>query len=64
MFGLVNAGVQILVDEIRISVCNKLTSLKSVPCVISLMTVLKVSATPGIVTTKIGSWADIRAGSP
>jgi len=28
------------------------------------MTVLKVSATPGIVTTKIGSWADICAGCP
>ena len=42
--------------------CKKLTSLKSVPCVISSMTVLKVSATPGIVTTKIGSWVDISAG--
>jgi len=41
---------------------NKLTSLKSVPCVFSSMTVLKVSATPPIVTTKIGSWADISAG--
>jgi len=28
------------------------------------MTVLKVSAIPGIVTTKIGSWADISAGCP
>ena len=43
---------------------NKLTSLKSVPCVISSKEVLKVYATPGILTTKIGSWADISAGSP
>jgi len=46
------------------SACNRLTSLKSVPCVISSMTVLEVSATPGIVTTEIGSWANISAGCP
>jgi len=46
------------------SVCNKLVSLTAIPCVISSMTVLKVTATPGIVTTKIGSRADISAGCP
>jgi len=46
------------------SACNKLTSLKSVPCVISSITLLKVSATPGIVTTRIGSRAEISAGCP
>ena len=46
------------------SLCNTLTSLKSVPCVISPMTLLKVSATLGIVTTRICSTAEISAGSP
>jgi len=45
-------------------VCNKLTSLNSVQCVISSMTVVKVSATPGMVTTWIGSKADTSAGCP
>jgi hypothetical protein len=39
-------------------------NLKSVPRVISSMTLVKVSATLDIVTTKIGSWADVRAGCP
>jgi len=46
------------------SVCNMLTSLKLVACVTSSMTVLKVSATPGIVTTMIDSSAYISAGCP
>jgi len=46
------------------SVSNKFTSLNSVPCVISLMTVLKLSATPGIATTMIGSRAETSAGWP
>jgi hypothetical protein len=45
-------------------VCNKLTIVKLVTCIMSSMTVLKVSATQGILTTKIGSWADIRPGCP
>jgi len=45
-----------------LSASHKLTSLKSVPCVISPMTVLEVSVTPVIVTTYLGSWADIHAG--
>ena len=46
------------------SVCNKLTNLKLVTCVFSVMTLLKVSATEGIVTTNICSRAEISAGSP
>jgi hypothetical protein len=46
------------------SACNKLTSLKSVQYVISLMTNLKVSATMSIVTTRIGSRVEISAGCP
>jgi len=42
--------------------CNKLTSLKLVPCVILSMTLLKLSATSGILTTRIGSRAAISAG--
>jgi len=49
--------------RLAFSGCNKLISLKSDPCVISSMTLLKVSATPGIVTTRIGSRAEISAGS-
>jgi len=59
---LVNTGFQILVGGIHISRCNQWTSLKSVPCVISSMTLLMVSATLDIVTTRIGSRADISAG--
>jgi len=39
-------------------------SLKSVPYVILSMTLLNVSATLGIVTTRIGSKADVSAGCP
>jgi len=46
------------------SASNKLICLKSVPYVISSMTLLNVSATPGIVTTRIGSNADVSAGCP
>jgi hypothetical protein len=46
------------------SACNKLTRLKSVPCVILSITHLKDSATPGIVTTRIGSCGEINAGFP
>jgi len=46
------------------SACTTLTRLNSVPRVISSITVLKVSATPGIVTTRIGSRAEISAGCP
>jgi len=42
----------------------KLTSWKSVYCVIPSMTVLKISATQGIETTRIGSRADRSAGCP
>jgi len=44
--------------------CHKLTNLNLVPCVILLMTVLKLTATPGIVTTTIGSKPDTNAGFP
>ena len=44
------------------SVCNKLMSFKSVPCVNHSMTVLNMSATSGIVTTMISSSADTCAG--
>jgi len=43
---------------------NQLTSLTSVLCVISSITLLNVSATTGIVTTKIGSSAEISTGCP
>ena len=46
------------------SVCNKFTSLTSVTYVIPSMTFLNVSATPGIVITRIGSQADVCAGCP
>ena len=46
------------------SACNKLMSLKSVGNVILSMTLLNVSATPGIVTTRIGSRVDVSAGHP
>jgi len=39
-------------------------SLKSVANVISSITLLNISATPGIVTTRIGSRADVSAGCP
>jgi len=39
-------------------------SLKSIPCVISLMTLLNVSATPATVTSRIGSKADLGTGWP
>jgi len=41
-----------------------LTSLKSVPCVISSLTFSKLAPTPGIVNTKIRSMAGICAGCP
>jgi len=44
------------------STCNTFTILKLVSNVILLMTLLNVSATAGIVTTKIGSRADLSAG--
>jgi len=44
------------------SVYNQFTILQSVPCVISSIILLTVSATPGIVTTRIGSRAEISAG--
>jgi len=46
------------------SAFNKLMSVISVANVISSMTLLDVSATPVIVTTRIGSWADVSAGCP
>jgi len=46
------------------STCNKLMSLKLVLYVILSMTLLNVSATLGIVTTIIGSKADVSAGCP
>ena len=46
------------------SACIKSMSLKSVAIVISLMTLLNVSATPGIVTATIASRVDVRAGCP
>jgi len=45
-------------------VWNKLKGLKSVPYVISSLTLLNVSASPGIVTTRIGSKADVSAACP
>jgi len=45
-----------------LSAGNKLTSLKLVPNVILLITLLKVSAALGIVTARIGSRAEISAG--
>jgi len=44
--------------------CSKLISLNSVPFVILLISPLKKSATPHIFTTRIGSRAEISAGSP
>jgi len=44
------------------SACDKVMSLKFVRYVILSITVLNVSATPGIVTTSIGSQADVGAG--
>jgi len=46
------------------SVWNKLMSWKQVPYVISSMTLLIITATPGIVTTRIGSKSDVSAGCP
>jgi len=46
------------------SACNMFMSLKSDPSVISLMTHLNVSATLHIVTTMIGSRADVSAWCP
>jgi len=46
------------------SVCNMLMSLKLVPDVIYSITLLNVSATSGIVITRIGSNADVHAGCP
>jgi len=46
------------------SAYNKLNRLKLVPGVILSITLLNVSATPGIVTTRISLRAEISAGSP
>ena len=46
------------------SVCTMVKSLELVPYLISSMTLFKVSATLGIVTSRIGSKADISAGCP
>jgi len=46
------------------SACNKLMSWKSVANVISSITLFNVSATPGIVTTRIGSRVDFSAVCP
>ena len=48
----------------QFNACNKLKGLKSVLYVSSLLTLLNVSATPGIVTSRIGSEADAGAGWP
>jgi len=50
--------------RLALSAFNKSISLTSVANVISSMTLLNVSATPGIVTTMIGSRADVSAGCP
>jgi len=47
-----------------VSPCYKLWSLNLAPCVIWSMTVLMVSATPGIVTTRISWRAETNAGYP
>jgi len=60
---LINTAVQILVARFAFSIWKQLMSLKSVPCVIRSITVFKVCATLGIVTTKIGSWDIISAWS-
>jgi len=46
------------------SVCNKLMRLKMVPYVISSMTLVNVSATPGIVSTRIGSKPNVCTAWP
>jgi len=46
------------------SVRHKLISLELDPYVMSSMTLLNVSPTPGIVATRIGSMADVSAGCP
>jgi len=48
----------------RFSFWNKCTSSNSVRYVISSMTLLNISCTPGIVTTRICSRADVSAGCP
>jgi len=63
------SGSSILVFRSRwvrfaFSGCNKLMSLKSVPYVISLMTLMNISTTLGVVTTKNGSKADVCAECP
>jgi len=50
--------------RLSFSACNKLLSLKAVAYVISSMTRLNVSPTPGITTTRIGSRADVDASCP
>jgi len=50
--------------RVAFSTCTELMSLKSVPYAISLMTLLNVSATPGIVSTRIGSKANVNTGCP
>jgi len=47
-----------------VCVCNELISLNSVTYYILLMTLLNVCATPGIVTTRIRSNADVITGCP
>jgi len=62
VFWLVNTGVQILMREICIFAVQSVDEFEPVPCIILSITLLKVSATPGIVTTRIGSRAEISAG--
>jgi len=65
VFRLINTGVPILVGEIGIFGVQPVDEFEiGSVCHESSMTVLKVSATPGILTTKIGSWANTSAGCP
>jgi len=62
--GLSRLVFQSMLVTFPFSVCNKFIIFKWVPYVISSMTLLNVSATPGIVTTMIHTRAKVCAGSP
>ena len=64
VFWLVHGGVCILMGEIHIVCIQQVHLFHSVQYVILSITLMSVPATPGIVTGKIGSRADVSAGCP
>jgi hypothetical protein len=64
VFGLINAGIQILVREILISGVQQVDQFEIGSICHLVNDSLAVLCHSSIVTTKIGSWANIRAGFP